>query len=84
MNSYETGMTAIVSEKGQITIPKKLRDSLGMRAGQVLDFQERDGRLVISKVVDDDPFAAVRGTVELPDGMSVDEYMDEIRGPADP
>jgi antitoxin PrlF len=84
MNSDRIGMTAILSEKGQVTIPKRVRDSLGLGPGQVLAFAERNGKLVITKVVENDPFAAVRGTVVLPDGMSVDEYMDDIRGPADP
>ena len=33
-------MKAVVSEKGQVTIPKTLRDRLGIRPGQVLDFAE--------------------------------------------
>jgi len=76
-------LTAIVSEKGQITIPKPLRDSLGLRTGQVLDFSEEDGHLVIRKVVDENPFESVRGTIEIPDGMTVDAWMDELRGEVD-
>jgi AbrB family looped-hinge helix DNA binding protein len=33
-------MTATVSEKGQVTVPKALRDRLGIRPGEVLDFDE--------------------------------------------
>src|SRR5450759_5210080 len=36
-------MKATVSEKGQVTIPKRLRERLGIRAGQMLDFEEPDG-----------------------------------------
>jgi AbrB family looped-hinge helix DNA binding protein len=36
-------MKSTVSEKGQVTIPKPLREKLGIRAGQVLDFETRDG-----------------------------------------
>ena len=39
-------MKSTVSEKGQVTIPKPLREKLGIRAGQVLDFETRDGMLV--------------------------------------
>jgi hypothetical protein len=36
-NPYRLGMNAVVSEKGQVTIPKAIRDRLGIRPGQVLD-----------------------------------------------
>ncbi|HEY4003087.1 MAG TPA: AbrB/MazE/SpoVT family DNA-binding domain-containing protein [Candidatus Xenobia bacterium] len=42
-------MKAIVSEKGQVTIPKTLRERLGIRPGQVLDFMDEGGRLVAVK-----------------------------------
>lgn len=77
-------MTAIVSEKGQVTIPKRLRDSLGLRQGQVLAFSEQGGALVATKVMDENPFEALRGTVELPDwAESVDDFIDQVRGEAD-
>ena len=38
-------MRAVVSERGQITIPLALRESLGIRAGAVLDFTLEQGRL---------------------------------------
>ena len=42
-------MKVVVSEKGQFTIPKKLRDRLGIRPGQVLEVDEERGRLVAAK-----------------------------------
>ncbi len=36
-------MKTIVSEKGQITIPKPLRRRLGIRAGQQLNVHEQGG-----------------------------------------
>jgi antitoxin PrlF len=74
-------MKAVVSEKGQVTIPKPLRDRLGIRAGQVLDFDEDHGRLVGRKVVAKDPLEAVWGTLKL--DRSVDELIEEMRGPVD-
>lgn len=72
-------MKAIVSEKGQVTIPKKLRDSLGIRPGDVLEFvEEEGGRLVGRKVLGRDPFEGLRGIITLP--ASVDEIIDEMRG----
>jgi antitoxin PrlF len=75
-------MKAVVGERGQITIPKRLRDRLGIRPGQRLDLEEQHGRLIVTKDLDtDDPIAAVYGTLDL--GMSTDEYMDIVRGPVD-
>jgi len=72
-------MKAIVSEKGQVTIPKRLRDRLGLRAGTVLDFDEEAGRLVGRKAAKADPLDALYGTLDL--GMTTDEMMNELRGP---
>jgi AbrB family looped-hinge helix DNA binding protein len=70
-------MRATVSEKGQITIPKRLRDELAIAPGQAVEV-ERDGkRLVISKVVARDPLEEVTGIIDL--GMSVDEFMRLVR-----
>ena len=71
-------MNAIVSEKGQITIPKRLRERLGLRPGTVLEFEEEHGRLVGRKVTAVDPVDAVYGVLELPDGT--DAIIVELRG----
>lgn len=42
-------MKSTVSEKGQVTIPKSVRDRLGLKPGQVLDFEARGGLLVGKK-----------------------------------
>ena len=39
-------MKTIVSEKGQITIPKAVRTKLGLRPGTVLELDAEKGRLV--------------------------------------
>ncbi len=43
-------MKAKVAERGQVTIPKRLRDKLGIAPGTVLEFQDQDGKLVAVKV----------------------------------
>ncbi len=48
-------MKSIVSEKGQVTIPKRLRERLGIRPGQVLDFVEEQGRLLPDRCSFNDP-----------------------------
>jgi antitoxin PrlF len=74
-------MKAIVSEKGQVTIPKVLRDRLGIRTGQTLDFEEERGRLVATKVTAIDPVRKVYGMLKL--RRSTDELIDELRGRPD-
>lgn len=81
LNTYHHSMKSRVSERGQVTIPKALRDRLGIAHGQVLEFEAENGRLVATKVGHRDPVDAVYGI--LGSGRSTDEYIDEIRGPAD-
>jgi len=71
-------MTTIVSEKGQITIPKALRDSLGLVPGTELDFEERDGQLLGRRVVRDDPLTRLIGLLPRAD---VDAELAAQRGP---
>jgi len=40
-------MKATIDSAGRIVVPKALRDALGVRAGQELDVQVKDGRLEI-------------------------------------
>jgi AbrB family looped-hinge helix DNA binding protein len=40
-------MRTAIDAAGRIVIPKSLRDSLGLTAGQPLEIVERDGRLEI-------------------------------------
>lgn len=76
-------MKAIVSEKGQVTIPKRLRDRLGIRPGQVLEFEEEAGRLVARKRLSyDDPIEALFGTLDV-GGKTTDELIEELRGKPD-
>jgi AbrB family looped-hinge helix DNA binding protein len=71
-------MKTVVSEKGQITIPKPLRVRLGIRKGQVLEVHEERGRLVMTKHVSRDPFDKYFGILKL--GRRTDEIMKELRG----
>jgi AbrB family looped-hinge helix DNA binding protein len=72
---------ATVSEKGRVTIPKALRDSLGITTGSELAFEERDGRLVATRVDAEDPVLALRGLGDRR-GVDVDALLAEMRGPA--
>jgi AbrB family looped-hinge helix DNA binding protein len=78
-------MEATVAERGQITLPKKVRDALGLTKGTKLKIEIEDGRIVIRKDVDD-ALSRVRGRFKLPPGVTTDDIMRELRGraPGDP
>jgi AbrB family looped-hinge helix DNA binding protein len=71
-------MKSVVSEKGQVTIPKALRDRLGLRPGTELDFIEEHGQLVGRRIVKSDVFSALVGLLPPTD---VDAAVAEMRGP---
>ena len=71
---------AIVSEKGQVTIPKKVRERLGLKPGQVLEFKADHGKLVANKKGNFDSLDEVVGILKGKIG-DIDAYIDEIRGP---
>ena len=74
--SYFIGMNAIISEKGQVTIPKRIRDELGLKAGVVLNFATRNGVLTARKSSEKvNPFSKWRGAGRLPAGKTVEEYL---------
>jgi AbrB family looped-hinge helix DNA binding protein len=71
--------TAWVGEKGQVTIPKYLRQRLGIRPGTELRFAEHDGSLVVTRTDAEDPLLALVGLGKRRD---VDAVLAELRGPA--
>jgi len=75
-------MSATVTSKGQITIPKRVRELLGIKPGSLVDFQRgEDGRIVLVKVdkkARANRFTRVRG--QAGKGLSTDEIMAMTRG----
>ena len=79
-------MEATVAERGQITLPKSVRDALGLTKGSKLKVELIDGRIVLRKDVDD-ALSRVRGRFKLAEGFtSTDDVMRALRGraPGDP
>ena len=78
-------MDATVAERGQITLPKAVRDALGLSKGTKLKVELDGGRIVLRKDVDD-AISRVRGRFKLPPGVTTDDIMRELRGraPGDP
>lgn len=72
------GMKARVADRGQVTIPKRLRDRLGVRPGTVLEFSEDHGRLIAVKAGGIDPVSEVLGC--LGKRINTDAVMAQLRG----
>ncbi len=70
-------MTATLTSKGQVTIPKPIRDLLGIRPGSAVDFElAPDGRVILINVSGKRPpsrFDALRGCAGP--GLTTDEIM---------
>lgn len=70
-----------VGERGQITIPKALRDRYGIRKNTEVELVPQDGCICIQKRIRGrHPVDEVFGIAKLPFANSVDEYIEEIRG----
>jgi AbrB family looped-hinge helix DNA binding protein len=76
-------MSAAVTSKGHVTIPKAVRDLLGLEAGTRVEFRRNDkGEIVLSRA--DNPklrtsrFAKLLG--HAGPGLSTDEIMAMTRG----
>lgn len=76
----------VMTSKGQVTIPKRVRDRLGLKAGAEVEFIEREnGEVVLTAAVSqpdrvpyDEALDRVTGILKL--GMTTAEYMAWVRG----
>lgn len=75
-------MEATVAERGQITLPKAVRDALGLVKGTTLKVELDGGRIILRKDVSE-ALRKVRGKFRLVDGLDrTDDAMRVIRGRA--
>lgn len=77
-------MPTTLTSKGQVTIPKRIRDALNLAPGSLVDFAlNRDGEVMLQKVDDQsnrqpDRFSAVRGRADIK--WRTDDLMALLRG----
>ncbi|MBI2313640.1 MAG: AbrB/MazE/SpoVT family DNA-binding domain-containing protein [Betaproteobacteria bacterium] len=77
-------MATTVTSKGQVTIPKKVRDALGLTPGSAVEFSvSREGEVVLHRAGarrrgKADRFEAARGKAQLK--WRTDELMALLRG----
>ncbi len=66
-----------VTTKGQVTIPKHIREKLGITSSSEVDFIEENGRVYLTKITTPsprrNPFRRLRGVATV--RMSTDEIM---------
>lgn len=78
-------MATRVTSKGQVTIPKRVRDYLGLTPGTPVEFDlSDDGRVIVRAAVPTERrsrFAKLRGSATA--GMTTDEIMALTRGEPD-
>ena len=80
MDPYSKNMKATLSTRGRITIPKNIREQLGLCQGQQLDFEIQDALLIGRKSVVGDPVIEVKGILSHLD-LDVDRTLEESRRP---
>ncbi len=68
-----------ISERGQITIPKRLRDRFGMNQDVEVEITPtEDGLLIQKRAASKHPVERVSGILD--GAVDVDQYIEEIRG----
>ena len=73
-----------ISERGQITIPKHLRERFGMNHNVEVEITPTEQGLLIRKKASAehpvDRIYGILGSGALGEGVSVDDFINEIRG----
>ena len=71
-------MDVTLAERGQIVIPKEVRDAMGLKPGSKLQIRMVDGLLLIEKKVTLDLSRWVGKAID--DGLTTNEALSELRG----
>lgn len=71
---------AKLTTKGQLTVPKAVRERLGVRAGDEVEFCEEGAAFLVQKAVPSSPFAPWRGHLTHLAGVDPDQLVEEMRG----
>ena len=67
-----------VTRKGQVTIPKEIREKLGVKSGSSVRFRVTEGKCVVEKEVREDKLNKWVGYLKRK--KRTDELIEEIRG----
>ena len=69
-----------LTQKGQVTVPKDVRDALGLRPGMRVMFEVREGEAVLRKQVDPQDVDRWRGHLKPHVREGTDELLTRLRG----
>jgi AbrB family looped-hinge helix DNA binding protein len=69
-----------ITTKGQITVPKQVRERLGLRTGDELEFIEENGVYRLKKCTPPNPLKKYRGCLKDMAGFDSDKVVWEMRG----
>ena len=69
-----------LSSKGQVTVPKDVRDALGLRPGDEIEFVKDTMGFRLQKWVDGSRLAKWRGYFKDLEGQDPDELIEQWRG----
>lgn len=86
---YQSGVTvgvrtdsqmARVTSKGQVTVPKAVRDALGLVPGAEVEFVIEGGEAILRRRVPEEAFARWRGALRRRGQTRTDKLMRDLRG----
>jgi len=69
-----------ITTKGQVTVPKEVRERLGLRPGDELEFTEEDGVFRLRKRLPPTILKKYRGYLKNLADRDPDELVQEMRG----
>lgn len=69
---------ARLTSKGQVTIPREVRERLGLEPGTEVSFEVEGETVLMRRHVESEAIARWAGVLEIPEG--VDEFLDAARG----
>ena len=74
-----------ISTKGQVTIPKKIREKLGIKAGDIIEFIEENGLVYLQRKrsieKEENKFRQFKGIIKS--SITSDQFIKELRGEID-
>jgi antitoxin PrlF len=75
-----TATDAKITSKGQITLPREVRERLGVHDGDRVRFEIENGKVVLYPQRDTPSFQGMIGLAPLPDGQNALSTAADLRG----
>lgn len=78
-----TKVVAKITSKGQITLPKEIRELLGVESGDSVRFEVHDGKVEVYPQKPRLDFQSMIGLLPRDDNMTAQEWQEDMRGDPD-